>query len=74
MIGLGIIPEANPADPALDTLAADLRTCHRRLELLAAHHDPRAVPQGVADGIHDALVALADARQLVEAVKWGETA
>lgn len=58
-------------DPALETLDTDLRNMHRRLELLAAHHDPRTVPQGVADGIHDALVGLADARQLLEAVKLG---
>lgn len=71
MIGLGMIPNPNTTDPALETLEADLRTVHRRVELLAAHHDPRTVPQGVADGIHDALVALADARQLLESVKWG---
>lgn len=61
-------------DPALDTLDADLRNLHRRVELLCAHHDPRSVPQGVGDAIHDAVVALADARQLLEAVKLGWTA
>lgn len=55
-------------DPALATLAVDLRNLHRRAELLAAHHDPRTVPQGVGDAIHDALVALSDARQLLEVI------
>lgn len=58
-------------DPAALVLLQDLKRAHNRLELLAANLDPKAVPQGVADAIHDALAALADAMQLQEALSWG---
>lgn len=66
-----MIPTGTLPDPASLVLLQDLTRNHNRLELLTAHLDPKAVPQGVADGIHDALVALADARQILEAHAWG---
>jgi hypothetical protein len=58
-------------DPAALVLLQDLKRSHNRLELLVGHLDPKSVPEGVADGIHDALVALADSAQLLEAHAWG---
>lgn len=55
-------------DPVLASLDMDLRNLHRRAELLTAHHDPRTVPQGVGDAIHDAVVALSDARTVLATV------
>lgn len=61
----------NPTDPALFTLGAELRRHHSRLELLVTTADPRTMPQGVQDALHDALANLADARHLTEALAWG---
>lgn len=58
-------------DPAALVLLQDVKRHHNRLELLVAHLDPKTVPQGVADAIHDALVGLADAAQILEATAWG---
>jgi hypothetical protein len=58
-------------DPAALHLVHELRDAHKRLELFVARVDPRTVPQGVADGLHDAMVALSDAAELAHVHAWG---
>lgn len=62
----GLVP-----DPSSLVLVHELRGAHRRLELLVAGLDPRTVPQGVADAVHDSVVAMADAMELAAAAAWG---
>lgn len=62
----GLVP-----DPAALVLVHHLRDAHRRLELIMADVDSRTVPQGVADAVHDSIVAMADAHQLAAAAAWG---
>lgn len=58
-------------DPAALALVDELRNAHRRLELLVARLDPRTVPEGVADALHDSIVAMQDAAGLASCHAWG---
>lgn len=58
-------------DPAALLLHAEVKRHQTRLRGFIATLDPAATPQGVADGLHDALTNLTDALAVADAASWG---